>query len=165
MKHLASILSLYSSMGHHTPHLGQSATLSAMLTWPPTLALTAKTHFYDFSPLSSVSSPNARCARVVSCHFRWLHPRFLTSYSHNVIFNHHKLSSLYVYPFPNALHSNNPHPTHTRLLPSFSPIPLLRAIPFEKLVGGVSGVSFSDHPAATFHYFLGYPAVIFSPLT
>ncbi len=42
---------------------------------------------------------------------------------------------------------------------------LVRAIPFEKLVGGVSGVSFSDHPAATFHYFLGYPAVIFFPLT
>ena len=41
----------------------------------------------------------------------------------------------------------------------------IRAIPFEKLVGGVSGVSFSDHPAAIFHYFLGYPAVIFSPLT
>ena len=42
---------------------------------------------------------------------------------------------------------------------------VLRAIPFEKLVGGVSGVSFSDHPAAIFHYFLGYPAMIFFPLT
>ncbi len=42
---------------------------------------------------------------------------------------------------------------------------VIRAIPFEKLVGGVSGVSFSDHPAAIFHFFLGYPAVIFFPLT
>ena len=31
----------------------------------------------------------------------------------------------------------------------------LRAIPFEKLVGGVSGVSFSDHPQRLFTIFLG----------
>ena len=43
--------------------------------------------------------------------------------------------------------------------------PAIRAIPFQKLVGGVSGVSFSDHPAAIFHFFLGYPGVSFFPLT
>ncbi len=37
---------------------------------------------------------------------------------------------------------------------------LLRAIPFDKVVVGVSGVGFSDHPAALFSLFLGYPAVI-----
>ena len=29
----------------------------------------------------------------------------------------------------------------------------------------MSDVGFSDHPAAIFHFFLGYPAVIFFPLT
>ncbi len=46
----------------------------------------------------------------------------------------------------------------------YTPV-FIRAVPFEKLVGGVSGVRFSDHPAAIFHFFLGYPAVIFFPLT
>ena len=44
--------------------------------------------------------------------------------------------------------------------PYFSSWIMLRAIPFEKLVVGVSGVRFSDHPAATFWFFLRYPAVI-----
>ncbi len=36
---------------------------------------------------------------------------------------------------------------------------LFRAIPIEKLVGGMSKVSFLYNPASIFHYFLGYPAV------
>ncbi len=31
------------------------------------------------------------------------------------------------------------------------------AIPFEKLVGGMYGISFSDHPAVIFHFFSGVP--------
>ena len=34
------------------------------------------------------------------------------------------------------------------------------AIPFEKVVGGVSDVGFPDHPAAIFAFFSGYPAAI-----
>ncbi len=39
-------------------------------------------------------------------------------------------------------------------------IEMIRAIPFEKVVVGVSDVGFPDHPAALFSLFLGYPAVI-----